>query len=98
MLIERTETFIEHDITEDGTKIGTVELFPERMEISRLRIFEPYQNKGYGTRVINALVKRGYTSLWVRSDNARAVHVYEKCGFKRGETHMYEMKHESRED
>ena len=91
MLIERTETFIENDIWVDGTKVGTVELCPERSEISRLIIFEPYQNKGYGTQVVKELIQMGYKSLWVRSDNLRAIHVYKKCGFKRGETHMFEM-------
>ena len=91
MRIEKTETFIEHDIIVDSTKIGTVELCPERYEISRLIIFEPYQNKGYGTQVVQKLVQIGYKSLWVRSDNPRAIHVYEKCGFKRGNTGMFEM-------
>lgn len=92
MLIEKTETFIEHDITVEGTKVGTVELCPERNEIARLIIFEPYQNKGYGTQVVQELVAQGYRSLWVRSDNPRAIHVYEKCGFVKGETHMFEMR------
>jgi len=91
MKIEKTETFIEHDIIVDGVKVGTVELCPERQEISRLVIFEPYQNKGYGTQVVKELVQNGYKRLWVRSDNPRAIHVYEKCGFKRGKTHMFEM-------
>ena len=94
MLIEKTETFIEHDIIVDGTKVGTVELCPERHELSRLSIFEPYQNKGYGTQVVKELISQGYKSLWVRSDNPRAIHVYEKCGFKKAETHMFEMKAE----
>ena len=91
MRIEKTQTFIEHDIIVDGTKIGTVELCPELHEISRLIIFEPYQNKGYGTQVVQELVQIGYRSLWVRSDNPRAIHVYEKCGFKRVNTCMFEM-------
>ena len=33
MLIEKTETFVENDIWFDGTKVGTVELCPERHEI-----------------------------------------------------------------
>lgn len=91
MRIDKTETFIEHDVIVGGTKVGTVELCPERMEISRLVIFEPYQNKGYGTEVVKTLVSHGYKSLWVRSDNPRAIHVYEKCGFVKGNTHMFEM-------
>lgn len=92
MKIEKTETFIEHDIIVDDTKIGNVELCPERMEISRLVIFEPYQNKGYGTKVVKDLVKQGYKSLWVRSDNKHALYVYEKCGFVKGNTFMFEMR------
>lgn len=91
--IEQTEIFIENDIVIDDVKVGNVELCPERKEISRLVIYEPYQNKGYGTEVIKTLVNQGYKSLWVRSDNERAIHVYEKCGFVKGETHMFEMKH-----
>ena len=91
MLIEKTDTFIEHDIIINDTKVGNVELCPERSEISRLVIYEPYQNKGYGTEVVKELKKQGYNSLWVRSDNPRAIHVYEKCGFKRGNTQMFEM-------
>lgn len=92
MQIQKTETFIEHDIIVDGIQVGTVELCPERMEISRLNIWTPYQNKGYGTEVVKSLVEQGYTSLWVRSDNAHALHIYEKCGFVKGNTYMFEMK------
>lgn len=95
MKINKTETFIEHDIIVDNIKVGAVELCPEINEISRLEIFEPYQNKGYGTEVVKSLMAQGYKSLWVRSDNPRAIHVYEKCGFKRGETKMFEMVSES---
>ena len=98
MQISKTETFIEHDITVDGTKVGIVELCPERREISRLEIFEPYRNKGYGTEAVKALIKNGYTSLWVSSDNYPAQHVYKKCGFVKGKTHMYEMTYKENED
>lgn len=97
MQIKKTETFVEHDIIVDGTKVGTVELCPERHEIARLVIFEPYQNKGYGTQVVEELLSQGYKSLWVRSDNQKAIHVYEKCGFVKGETYMFEMRAESEE-
>ena len=39
MKIEKTGTFVEHDIIVDGVKVGTVELCPERNEILRLVIF-----------------------------------------------------------
>jgi len=95
MKIEKTETFIEHDIIVNSTKVGTVELCPECNEIARLVIFEPYQNQGYGTDVVKKLLAQGYNSLWVRSDNSRAIHVYEKCGFKKGDAVMFEMVAES---
>ena len=92
MTIKKTETFIEHIIMVDSIQVRTVELCPERMEISRLNIFEPYQNKGYGTEVVKNFVKQGYKSLWVRADNIKALHVYEKCGFVKKEATMFEMK------
>lgn len=95
MTIEKTETFIEYDIISNNIKIGTVELCPERKEIARLVIFEPYQNKGHGTEVVKELIKQGYTNLWARSDNPRAIHVYEKCGFRRNGECMFEMRYEN---
>ena len=79
MKLKRTDTFIENDITVNGVTVGIVELNPDKQEISRLIIYEPYQNKGYGTEVIKELIDKGYTSLWVKSDNERAIHIYEKC-------------------
>lgn len=89
--LKKTETFIEYDIIVDGTEVGNVEVCVEKGQISRLVIYEPFRDKGYGTEVVKQLASDGYTSLWVRSDNPRAIHVYEKCGFeKHGET-MFEM-------
>lgn len=91
MNIKKTDTFIQNDIFVNGIKVGEVELCPEQNEISRLTIYEPYQNKGYGSKVVNHLVHQGYTRLWVRSDNKHAIHVYKKCGFSDGATRMIEM-------
>ena len=96
--IKTTETFIENDIIVDGVKVGYVELCKERDEITRLEIFDPYRNKGYGTKVINCMVNHGYNKLWVRSDNEHAIHVYEKCGFVKGEETMLEMHFERKTD
>ena len=79
----KTDAFIENDMLLGDTKIGTVELNPDTKEISRFEIFEPYQNKGYGTKVIKKLIELGYNNLLVNVDNEQAIHVYEKCGFKR---------------
>ena len=89
--IVKTDTFIENDIFFKDTKIGTVELNPDTKEISRFEIFEPYQNKGYGTKVIQELVKLGYNNLLVNVDNEQAIYVYEKCGFKKEKNEFFRM-------
>ena len=91
--IKKTETFIEHEIIVDGIHVGDVELCPERMEISRFFIFEPYRRKGYGTEVLKQLIDLGYCSLWVKSDNIEAIKLYERCGFVKSEETMFEMKY-----
>ena len=47
------------------------------------------QDRGYGTEAIPAMVRYGMDALGLRRvflkvfpDNARAIHVYEKCGFR----------------
>ena len=91
MYIKKTDTFIENDIFIDKIKVGEVELCPEKKEISRITIYEPYQNRGYGSEVVNYLVGQGYTRLWVRTDNEHAMHIYKKCGFSEAATRMIEM-------
>jgi ribosomal protein S18 acetylase RimI-like enzyme len=60
--------------------------------LERFAIFEPYQNKGYGQQVLSDLIDTyGIRKLWVRSDNKRAIHVYEKAGFSRTKETMFEM-------
>ena len=46
------------------------------------------QNRGYGTEALKRSVEYGFTELGLRriylavyTDNLRAIHVYEKCGF-----------------
>ena len=56
MELKKTDTFIEHDIIVDNTNVGTVELCPERHEISRLVIFEPLNDLEYGQNVALDLV------------------------------------------
>ena len=94
MIFKKTDTFIELNLElPDGTLIGTAEVEPNKKMLERFVIFEPYQNKGYGQEVLSELIREyGIDNLWVRSDNERAIHVYEKFGFKRvGET-MFEMR------
>lgn len=90
--IKPIETIIKNNIFVDDIRIGRVELCPDKKEIVRIYIFEPYQNKGYGTQIIQELVNQGYTNLDVFSDNIRAIHVYEKCGFIKSEPCMFKMK------
>lgn len=90
--IVENENFIEIEIKKYGTIIGRAEIEPNTHMLERLEIFEPYQNKGYGTEVLEALINEyGITKLWVRADNDRAIHVYEKCGFTKSKPTMYEM-------
>ena len=79
----KNERYRELELFNDGIKIGEAEVDINGKMLSRLTIYEPYQNKGYGTKIVQALVDDyGITCLWVNADNERAIHVYEKCGFQ----------------
>lgn len=97
MILTETDNFVEIDIKlPDGTKIGTAEVEPINHVLERFCILEPYQDKGYGQKVLKHLIdKYQIKSLWVRADNERAIHVYEKAGFKIDKAVMYEMKMEA---
>jgi len=53
-----------------------------------ITVHDDYQDKGLGTAMINHLLeiahKKGLKKLFLRvnTENARAIHVYEKCGFE----------------
>lgn len=86
------ELYREIELFHNGTKIGEAEIDIEGHMLSRLNIYEPYQGKGYGTEIVKALTyKYGLKDLWVNADNAMAIHVYEKCGYKIKEPTMYRM-------
>lgn len=93
MKFVETDHFIEINIMlDDGTLIGTAEVEPNKHTLERFVIFDPYQNKGYGQQALDELMQTYMLkNLWVRSDNARAIHIYEKAGFKRNRETMYEM-------
>ena len=93
MILEEKEHYIEIDIKlSDGTLIGTAEIEPNEKMLERFVIFEPYQNKGYGQQVLSELINAyGIQKLWVRSDNDRAIHIYEKAGFETIKETMFEM-------
>lgn len=90
--LRENELYQEIEIFADGIKVGEMEVDLKNKMLSRLAIFEPYQNKGIGQQVV-ALAKERYgcNCLWVRYDNARAIHVYEKLGFQKVKPTMYLM-------
>jgi RimJ/RimL family protein N-acetyltransferase len=90
--IKEQETYVELELFDGETKIGNAEVDVANKMLSRFEIYEPYQNKGYGTEALKQLIdKYNIDVLWVRSDNKRAIHVYEKCGFEIDESTMYSM-------
>ena len=91
--IKENELYQEIELFSGDTKIGEAEVDIKGKMLSRLNIYEPYQNKGYGTEIVKILEERyGCNCLWVNADNDRAIHVYEKCGFRKIEPTMYLMK------
>lgn len=91
--IKENELYQEIELFSGPTKIGEAEVDIKGKMISRLTIFEPYQNKGYGTEIVQIMKdKYGCDCLWVNADNDRAIHVYEKCGFRKIKPTMYLMK------
>lgn len=90
--IKRNEAYEELELFDNGIKIGEAEIDITNDMLSRFVIYEPYQDKGYGTSVLKMLIEKyNISNLWVRADNERAIHVYEKCGFEIDEPTMYSM-------
>ena len=76
---------------ETGAFIGTIECMDVQDGSPELGIAvtAAMQDKGYGTEAVRAMVDYGMDRLGLRRvflkvfpDNARAIHVYEKCGFR----------------
>ena len=74
-----------------GAFIGNIELMDVADGAGELgiAITAAMQDKGYGTEAIPAMVRYGMDTLGLRRiflkvypDNARAIRVYEKCGFR----------------
>lgn len=86
---------------ESGAFIGNIELMDPRDSGGELgiAITAGKQDMGYGTEAVFAIVNYGLNHLkmkrvFLRTDpaNARAIHVYEKCGFleyARTDRHVY---------
>lgn len=90
--IKENELYQEVELFIGNTKVGEAEIEVTKRMLSRFVIYEPYQNKGYGTRILNELMQMYMlTNLWVEADNDRAIHVYEKFGFKKTKPTMYLM-------
>lgn len=89
---KKNELYQEIELFNGDTKIGEAEVDIKSKMLSRLSIYKPYQNIGYGTEVVKALVDEyGIDCLWVNADNDKAIHVYEKCEFKKTKPTMYLM-------
>lgn len=90
--IKENELYQEIEIFIDGEKVGEAEVEIKAKMLSRLSIFPPFQDKGYGTKIVQMLnEKYGCNCLWVNADNDRAIKVYEKNGYKKVQPTMYLM-------
>lgn len=90
--LKENEIYKEIELFADGEKIGDAEIEVKGKMLSRLCIFPPYQNKGYGTEIVKQLTERyGCETLWVNADNKRAIHTYGKNGYKISEPTMFLM-------
>lgn len=90
--IRENELYQEVSLFVDDVHIGEAEVDIKGKMISRLNIYEPYRDRGYGTEVVKMLTEKyGCECLWVETKNERAIHVYEKCGFKKVKPTMYLM-------
>ena len=94
--IKERETYIEIEIEKDGQKIGRAEIETGKKYLACFEIYEPFQNKGYGQDALKQLIEKyDVQYLSVKKENERAIHVYEKLGFKIGDYGtFYAMKRE----
>lgn len=71
---------------DDGVKIGEAEVDTKGQMLSRLTIFEPYRNKGYGERAVTELTymydlrelwvnQAGKSKMWSMPRTGLLVHV-----------------------
>ena len=90
---KKNEVYQEIELFDGETKIGEAEVDISGKMLSRLNIYEPYQNRGFGTETVRRLTEEyGLNVLWVNADNERAIHVYEKCGYRIDKPGMYIMR------
>ena len=76
---------------ESGRFIGNIELMDVSASAGELgvAVTADQQDRGYGTEAVSAMTKYGMERLGLKRiylrtnpDNARAIRVYEKCGFR----------------
>lgn len=90
--LKENELYQEIDLIADGVKIGVAEVDLKGKSLTRLTIDTAFQDRGYGQQFAEMLIEKyGCDNLWVMADNERAIHVYEKLGFKTAKPTMYEM-------
>ena len=99
-LAEKTPVFSMIE-KKSGEFIGNVELMDDSDTSKELGIALTYakQNLGYGSEAVRATVRYGFEEMGLEKivlrtkiTNARAIHVYEKCGFReydRNDTHVF---------
>jgi RimJ/RimL family protein N-acetyltransferase len=91
--IKENNTYLELELFNDGEKIGEAEINTTESMLSRIFIYEHFQDKGYGTEIIKQLTEKyNLNNLWVKVDNEKAIHVYEKCGYEIKEAPMHVMR------
>ena len=94
--LKENELYQEIDLLADGVKIGSAEVDLKGKTLSRLMIDTAFQDKGYGQEIVRMLIEKyGCDNLWVVSDNERAIHVYEKLGFRMEKPTMFSVYSES---
>lgn len=74
----------------DGKIVGFLNYYAiyERMEIANFNVLERYQNQKIGSKLLEAFLDEAQSkkieniTLEVKKDNYKAIHLYEKYGFK----------------
>ena len=94
---KENELYKEIELFDGNIKIGEAEVDLKGKMLSRLSIFPPFQDKGYGTQVVKMLNEQyDCDCLWVNASNTRAIHVYEKNGYSIVKPTMYLMQRENK--
>lgn len=74
---KENELYQEIELFVDGEKIGEAEVEIKGKMLSRLSIFPPYQDKGYGTQIVSML-----------NEEVRMQCTVGQCGQCKSDTHL----------